>query len=210
MPKARPKQPGFDVKRIKDPTYVDKYLDELYDKAKGAQDELTAISESVANATKGKPASRTDPKLRQRSMDKIRSNYDGDASRLTDLAGSKIIYETLDDLYNGLAKVEKELGGKIVYFEDRFLSPMESGYRDVQMNVRMANGHVAEFRLHLASIEAVSATEHAAYQVRRAVAPIAKEEGRAVSAAEKELEQALLDESQRLYEEALAKGMKAP
>ena len=74
----------------------------------------------------------------------------------------------------------------------------------------MANGHVAEFRLHLASIEAVSATEHAAYQVRRAVAPIAKEEGRAVSAAEKELEQALLDESQRLYEEALAKGMKAP
>jgi hypothetical protein len=209
--KGKAVQPGFDASKIGNKKSTETYLDDLYKQAEAAQTELTTISEKIATGSKGQAFSRPEPKLRARSMDKINSLYKGDASQLTDLAGSKIIYQTLDDLYQGLGRVEKDLGGKIVSFEDRFIKPMESGYRDIQMSLKMSNGHVAEFRLHLASIEVVSEMEHAAYELRRAIRPVAEEAGRkGLSPAEGALEQALIAESQALYEAALKKGMKTP
>ena len=59
----------------------------------------------------------------------------------------------------------------IVGCQDRFLAPMGSGYRDVQLVLRMRNGHMAEFRLHLAALDAVAVWEHALYEVRRDIRP---------------------------------------
>jgi hypothetical protein len=210
VPKGKNIQPGFDPKRLGDKNYLNSYLDDLYKQAETAQTELAGVAENIAGATKGQAASRPGPKSRQRSLDKIATDYHNDPRRLTDLAGSKIIYRTLDDLYVGLQKTEKELGGKIVFFEDRFIKPMKSGYRDIQMNVRMSNGHIAEFRLHLESIEVLAEVEHGVYEVRRSIEPIAEAAGRPMTAAEKALNDALIETSRRAYAEALARGIKTP
>ena len=60
--------------------------------------------------------------------------------------------------------------------EDRFVAPQESGYRDVQLILEMSNGHLAEFRLHLAALDEVAVWEHALYEVRRDLDSIARQE----------------------------------
>jgi hypothetical protein len=118
------------------------------------------------------------------------------------------LYQSLADLCNGLARVLKDLGGRVLRFEDCFVQPQESGYRDILMNVRMSNGHIAEFRLHLESVDVVAGTEHALYAVRRGFEPIAKEQKRAVSPEEHALDVAAQQETQRLFWEAIQKALK--
>ena len=78
------------------------------------------------------------------------------------------------------------------------------------LKLKMSNGHIAELRLHLQSIEDAAVVEHPVYEVRRALVAIAKASGRGLSRAEIALHQALLIESQALYDEALEKGLKTP
>ena len=63
-------------------------------------------------------------------------------------------------------------------FNDRISTPEASGYADIQMNLRMSNGHVAEFRLKLRAVQEFAATEHALYEVRRSFEPVAAEANR--------------------------------
>ncbi|MFD0810731.1 toxin glutamine deamidase domain-containing protein [Amycolatopsis umgeniensis] len=112
------------------------------------------------------PGARTEPKTEARALAKI-AKYDGDAARLVDLVGAKIQFNTVADAYNALNKIMARDDLKIVKFEDRFANPQASGYRDLQMNVRLPNGHVAELRLHLKTIDEVAVFEHALYEVRR-------------------------------------------
>ena len=118
-----------------------------------AQQELTELAKRVARECDGKPGWRTRPKDRQRAMDKIKADYERDASRLTDLAGAKVEFQKLTDLYAALDRLIKEPGVRIVRFKDRFQKPQDSGYRDVQLCLRLSNGHVGEFRLHLAAMD---------------------------------------------------------
>ena len=104
-------------------------------------------------------------------------------------------------------------------FKDRFANPQGSGYRDLQMNVRMEpNNHIAEFRLHLKSLDAVSEYEHALYEVRRDIDSLAVDEGRVrknekgeneavLSPEENALAVALLRREQELFWKALQTGL---
>ncbi len=206
VPKNSNLQPGFDPSRRRDPAYMQAYLDQLYRQAAEITPELQALTTQIAAATGGKPGFREEPKDRTRAQEKV-DKYKGDASLLTDLAGSKIEYQSLDQLYQGLAQLTAS-PVKIVYFEDRFINPQQSGYRDIMMNIRMSNGHVAEFRLHLAQIDAVADFEHALYEVRRSLKDVAKEQGRAKLTPEEDaLQIALINEEQRLFWQALQQAL---
>jgi len=86
---------------------------------------------------------------------------DGDASRLLDIAGSRILYSSIEDLFNGLKKIpelienfnsdpEKHRTVEIVQIKNRFKRPgQQSGYADIRMNLKMSNGHILELRLEL-------------------------------------------------------------
>lgn len=91
----------------------------------------------------------------------------------------------------------------IIEFEDRFLGPQESGYRDIQMSLRMSNGHMAEFRLHLQALDEVASWEHALYKVRRDLKAVVKEQGRMMSPMEQALYDGVLKEEQRHFWQAL-------
>jgi hypothetical protein len=166
LPKHEPRQPDFDHTRRQESGYVERYVRNLYDHARVAQVELDSVAAEVAEGSAGIPHSRSEPKGWRRVMDKI-AKWKGDAARLHDLAGAMIQYGTLADLYRGLEHLVHRAGPAIVSLEDRFARPQPSGYRDVQLRLRMSNGHIAELRLHLRGVDDVAEWEHALFEVTR-------------------------------------------
>ncbi|MFD5089055.1 toxin glutamine deamidase domain-containing protein [Amycolatopsis thailandensis] len=157
---------GFDRADTGDPVKIQEFLDAERQAWPQNQGDLNRIAERIAAENNGESSGRPGPKDDDRALAKI-AGYDGDASKLTDLVGAKIQFDTLADVYNALNAVMADPDLRIVSFDDRFANPQDSGYRDLQMNVRLPNGHVAELRLHLRHIDTVSAYEHALYEVRR-------------------------------------------
>ncbi|KFZ83541.1 NAD:arginine ADP-ribosyltransferase [Amycolatopsis sp. MJM2582] len=157
---------GFDRADKGDTAKIQEFLDAERAAWPQNQGDLNRIAERIAADNNGESSGRPGPKDDDRAKAKI-EGYDGDASKLTDLVGVKIQFDTLADVYNALNAVMADPDLRIVSFDDRFANPQDSGYRDLQMNVRLPNGHVAELRLHLRHIDTVSAYEHALYEVRR-------------------------------------------
>ena len=147
-------------------------LDELYQAAEIANKELKEITIIFATETKGKAGFRDGLKSKARAIEKIESDYAGDASKLLDIAGSKEVYETVDDLYSALEKFNKKY--KILKIKDRIQNPF-NGYRDILMNVQMENGHIVEFRLHLKEMDEVAEEiGHQLYEAQRSLEAISK------------------------------------
>ncbi|MEW2329575.1 toxin glutamine deamidase domain-containing protein [Micromonospora chersina] len=194
-------QLGFDNSRRDDETYRLAYVDQLYVDATVAQRELTELAIAVAG-NDGQPDWRTEPKSRERVLDKL-VEYENDASKLKDLAGAKVQFHRLDDIYRALGRLAADPEVVILHIKDRFLKPQQSGYRDVLLNLRMSNGHVAELRLHLASLDDVAEWEHALYEVRRDLEVISEADGRPMTKAERAVRDGLLRRAQDTYWQAL-------
>lgn len=209
VPEEEAVQPGFDPLRKDDPIYRSAYLDELYAAAEVAQRELTELARRLANEGQpggGMPGWRLTPKDRVRAEDKI-TGYNGFADRLKDLAGGKIEFRNLDDLYGVLERLRRDPTVHIVKFSDRFRKPQRSGYRDIQLMLRTSNGHIGEFRLHLAALDEVAVWEHALFEVRRDIEAVAEQEGRALTPTERAIRDAVVREEQRRFWQALQSTM---
>lgn len=189
-PGKSPKQPGFDEAALeaeleragggplpKDNEFVNRYLDELYQKADEGKDTLRNVLNELAND----PADakmRPGRKDRVRALDKIINESDGDASALNDLLGGKVQFDSVADLYRALDRVQETArrhGVEVVSIKDRLRKPQPSGYRDIRMTVRMPNGHIGELRLHLRSFDDVADYEHSLYEVSRDLPNVAEE-----------------------------------
>ncbi|SCF18060.1 hypothetical protein GA0070558_13941 [Micromonospora haikouensis] len=202
-------QPGFGRSRRGDASYRAEYLDGLYVAAEGVQPELSNLAQRLAESggrRVGKAGWRRGPKERGRVRDKI-DEYEGDASRLVDLAGAKVEFESLDDLYEALERLTGFPEVQIVRFKDRFKVPQSSGYRDILLVLRMRNGHLAELRLHLASLDRIALWEHALYEVRRDIESLARQEDRMMSARERAICNAILKREQQLFQRALEENL---
>lgn len=199
-------QPGFDYVRRTDTTYQSEYLDSLYREAVVAQQELIVLAQQLAHEgdrSVGVAGWRVEPKSRQRAEDKIKK-YKGEASRLTDLAAAKVEFDSLGDLYRALGRLREHPAVRIVEFNDRFRNPQGSGYRDVQLLLRLSNDHVAEFRLHLAALDEVAVWEHSLFEVKRDIEALALEEGRVLTTRESAIAGGIIRRQQELFWNALA------
>ncbi|WP_433118040.1 toxin glutamine deamidase domain-containing protein [Micromonospora sp. CA-246542] len=205
VPDDLPVQPGFDKRRQADPIYRQHYLDGLYAMAAVAQTELNQLAVSLAHLDDrrvGEPGWRTQPKDRRRAEDKV-AKRQGDASRLLDLAAAKVEFRSLDDLYGALERLRAHPDVEIASCDDRFLSPEDSGYRDIQLVLKTPSGHLAEFRLHLAALDAVAVWEHALYEVRRDIDALARIEARELTGREAAIVDGILQREQQLFWQAL-------
>lgn len=177
-------------------------LDELYKAAKIADKELKEVTEIFAQETKGIPGFRDGLKSRERALEKINSDYLGDASKLLDIAGSKVVYKKLDEVYDALKRFNQNF--EIIKIKDRIQRPLSSGYRDILMNIRMKNGHIVEFRLHLEEMDNVAnGIGHRLYEKQRNLEAISTT--RILTKAEKNKILLLKNEQYRIYNEAWAK-----
>ncbi|MCI4064402.1 toxin glutamine deamidase domain-containing protein [Micromonospora sp. R77] len=209
IPSLQPRQPGFDLARRNDPSYRRQYLDHLYAQAALAQVDISSLADRLAeNSARGAVAeSRPEAKDRQRAEDKV-NKYRGDAALLTDLAAAKVAFDNLSDLYAALDAIHRDPDVEIAYFEDRFLAPQASGYRDVLMMLRMESGHIAELRLHLKAIDEVASWEHALYEVRRDLKTMADQGDRKISTTEQAIRNGLLRREQFHFWEALRSALR--
>ncbi|MEU4397000.1 toxin glutamine deamidase domain-containing protein [Micromonospora orduensis] len=204
-PDDPPKQPGFDKRRQADRAYQQDYLDHLYAASAVAQAELNQLAVSLAlmgDQRVGEPGWRSQPKDRRRAEDKV-NRYQGDASKLLDLAAAKVEFRSLDEVYAALGRIRDHPEVAIVACDDRFVTPMDSGYRDVQLVLQMGNGHLAEFRLHLAALDEVAVWEHVLYEVRRDIDALAQAEGRALTHRERAIAAGIRRREQDLFWQAL-------
>ncbi|MFI6328660.1 toxin glutamine deamidase domain-containing protein [Micromonospora chersina] len=199
------RQLGFDQGRRNDSDYLSSYLGKLYADAAVAQQELNQIAREISG-DRGRPGWRTAPKSRKRVQDKL-VEYENDASRLKDLAGAKVQFDRLEDVYRALHKLGGDPGTVILDIKDRFASPQSSGYRDVLLNLSLSNGHVGELRLHLTSVDGVAEWEHALYEVRRDLDALVEVDGRPLTKREKAIRDGLLTRAQAIYWDALSEGL---
>lgn len=197
---------SFDQQRRHEPGYAEQWVAEERERWPANQGTLNEITQRIAGETDGTPGYRPEVKDDVRALAKIRK-YGGDGSQLTDLVGTKIQFDRVENMYRALDALSRDPDLKIVSFDDRLRQPQSSGYRDLQLNVRLENGHVAELRLHLTHIDDVAGYEHALYEVRRDFGTLARKEGRLPSPEEAALEAALTEQVRARFETAFKKGL---
>jgi hypothetical protein len=183
------------------PVQSSKDLDHLFKQAKAADVELKQLTNDIARSTNGKPAFPPGLKTKARAIEKINTDYRGDASKLLDISRSSISYESADDLYKALEKIDKK--AEIVRIKDRFIKPAPGGYRDILINVKQSNGHVTELQLHSKQIlDVKGGTGHKLYEKIREINGKAALESRPLSADEFKLRNSLVKKSESLYDDA--------
>lgn len=176
-------------------------FDVLYQKAHQAQLELETICKTTALLTHSEPYF-AGVKSKRRAQDKINYELDGQVERITDLARATIVARDVASLMAVYETLERETS--IINVKNRFKKPKKSGYRDLNLLVRLPNSNlVAEVQLHLKAIADVkSGPEHDLYKKIQDIERKAMLEGRPMS----ELELASIDkirnQSKDLYQQA--------
>lgn len=117
----------------------------------------------------------------KRAGQKVAADYDGDWSRIRDLARATVAVDTADDLKNVLTHLRAS-GVKFARKpKDKMNEPTEDGYRDLNLNVRMPNGMIAELQLHLKPILEAKRHTHPYYVKKAEVLNRVKLEKRALT-----------------------------
>ena len=179
-----------------------KFLFKLYEEAAVAKVEFDPIVSNIASITNGTAKI---PKLKDQNtaVGKSEGEYGGDHSRLVDICRASIIYNSYKDLMLGLAKSKEMI--TLVREKNRFAEPTPAGYRDILLNVRLSNGHIAELQLHLQQIMDVkNGVGHKLYEEVRSIERAAKEAGKALTPEEAAKVDQLVQESRSHYDAALA------
>ena len=181
-----------------------KFLFKLYEEAAVAKVEFDPIVSSIASMTNGTAKI---PKLKDQNtaVGKSEGEYGGDHSRLVDICRASIIYNSYKDLMEGLGKSKEMI--TLVREKNRFAEPTLAGYRDILLNVRLSNGHIAELQLHLQQIMDVkNGVGHKLYEEVRSIERAAKEAARALTPEEAAKVDQLLEESRIHYDAAFEKS----
>ncbi|CAE7715002.1 ANKRD50 [Symbiodinium sp. CCMP2592] len=126
-------------------------LDELFEFAHKHMHHFFALVSRVATKTNGTYAN---PPLKgkERCESKARFKYMDSAGnvewhRLTDIVRDTLSYESLEDMYHGLKLIDEDESVEIVEFNDRYQTPLDGGYRDLQLTLRVQGKLVCELQL---------------------------------------------------------------
>jgi hypothetical protein len=117
-------------------------------------------------------------KSQKRAKEKVEADYQGDWSKLTDVVRATLAVDTYKELKPLLARL-KQAGLQLARRpKDRFVKPVDVGYRDVLMNVRLPNGHIGELQLHVKTMLKAKEVAHKLYEETRSIAARLATEGR--------------------------------
>ncbi|HGS5368739.1 TPA: (p)ppGpp synthetase RelV [Vibrio cholerae] len=176
-------------------------FDVLYSKAHQAQIELETLCKSTALLTHTQ-AYFAGTKSRQRALEKVELELDGQAERITDLARATIVANDVASLVTAYETLSRE--ATVVKVKNRFKNPAESGYRDLNVLVQLPKtGIIAEVQLHLAAIAQVkSGAEHQLYEQIQTIERTARQEQRELTEWENAQIAKMRSASRDLYQQA--------
>ena len=179
-------------------------LDELYQQAAEAQPSLNKATQAVADRFGGEALIPETLKARERSSEKIAADYGGDASRITDIVRSSVIFETEEQVLQALTTLEQDMD--VIRIKNRFENPV-NGYRDVLLNILLPNRHIAEMQLHLRNILDVKYEfGDKLYQEIRTIEVDAIQAQRDLTPDESKRIEQLRSQAEQLYNEAFEKS----
>jgi hypothetical protein len=202
-----PNMPGGEVRPLIESEHLARLSDDQagvlnarYAEAAEAKPNFDHALRGIAEEVGGRPEIRP-LKDSGRAVDKILSDYDGDASRVKDILRGTIqvpdaasmarVAEVIRDRFS----IESE--------KNRAVSPGPDGYRDIMFKVHTPNGHVAEIQVHLpAMVEAKHGIAHDLYQERERITRGAESEGRLLTAAESARRDELNAQMKAIYDRA--------
>ncbi|MDN3610164.1 RelA/SpoT domain-containing protein [Vibrio ostreicida] len=176
-------------------------FDTLYSKAHQAQAELEMICKNTALLTSAE-AYFSGVKSAQRAKDKITSELNDEPERITDLARATIVADDIESLMSAYETLNRET--TIVKVKNRFKKPSPSGYRDLNLLIRLPKtGLIAEVQIHLKAIADVkSGPEHDLYKRIQKIERQATLENRTISEFETAKINAMRNQSNHLYQTA--------
>lgn len=121
---------------------IEEALDGVYERAPQAKVEIDALAEEIAAAHEGTVA-KSPLKGRERALEKVVTDYQGDVSRLSDVARNTIVVEE-----GQIANVVRELEarGATVRVIDPATDPL--GYSGATAKIRTSNGQFAEIQIN--------------------------------------------------------------
>ena len=169
-------------------------LDTLYARAREAEPEFVDLLNSLAKDTGGEaaytPKEYAEPgttlKTRESTERKVAQEYGGDYSRISDVVRGTVMHDTVKDARHALAEFIDANSDSILEVRDRFVTPLNGGYRDLMVKMRLSNGHVAEVQFNARRmLDAKNGPGHKLYESMRSLTGKAVEAGRALNVGER-------------------------
>lgn len=138
----------------------------------------------------------------ERAKAKIANKHDGAVEKITDLARSSLVAKNSHELLSAYELLEQETD--IIQVKNRFNSPKQNGYRDINLLVRLPKTQmIVEVQLHVDRIEAIkNGPEHDNYAKIQEINHNAKQQQREISEIELFKVAQLKEESSNLYQVA--------
>ncbi len=162
-------------------------LGELYAHNAMLKAEYDHQVQAIASATAGDTKFRSGAGMKSlgRTLEKITADYGGDASRIIDLTGASIYYNSVDALIKGCKAVEANDFFNVIRVKNTLAKA--SGYGDINLAVEMGSadfeievdgkkkmehypGFIIELQLHLSAILEQKEVGHAQYEEQRKIA----------------------------------------
>jgi hypothetical protein len=176
-------------------------IDTLYAEATKAEPEFNSLMGELQSQLGGellmRPEMKTAESVNRKALNP--DDYNGDYSRVVDVLGGSLIFETEEDLLRAVESLRDD--NRIVRIKDRWSKPTPEGYRDYLLNVRLPNGYVGELQVHHRAItEVKNSIGHELYKL----ADQLNIEN------EKILAEKVRSLSREFYENALATSQSAP
>jgi len=128
-----------------------------------------------------------------RAQEKL-GEFRGNHQNIVDIVRGRIVVDTPDQIRavrEYLQAHAKEMGIEVI--KDRFAVPSETHYRDINIKVRLPNGHVAEIQINQRDLLASSEFTHDSYEDVQSLDREADAQGRDLTESEREKRAKLLD-----------------
>lgn len=139
----------------------------LYGQALQAQIELYDKVKSVAAKTNGTPSFPPALKELGTAKRKVEKEYDNNASKICDLVRATIVYKDVPALLKAMPEIQAQF--TIARLKNKFMNVTPSGYRDINMNIQLSNGHIGELQLNLTEVLALKEAQHKVYEEERVI-----------------------------------------
>lgn len=188
-------------KQYRSPVQFSANVSQLYRQAVYTKQDLDTLLNSIAQETQTQAI--TAPlKSAQRAQEKIQHKFDGDGAKITDLARGSLVADNVHTLIRAYQSLVNQV--EVVSIKNRFALPKSSGYRDLNLLVKLPESNmICEVQLHLKHIaEIKSGPEHQTYQHIQGIQARAKKAQRVLSEFELASITQLRQDSFKLYQRA--------
>jgi hypothetical protein len=188
-------------------------FDELYKQAQASAPMLENIGQSILDRLKTQNPEMFEGvifemgpiKTRDRALDKIKRDYDGDFRQIKDLVRGRFVVDTPEQIAIIKQAIIDELD--IDSMKDKYAEPSSTtGYRDLNTKIALENDHIAEIQIQQRDMLRVNKVTHDIMEEMQAIDSQAKAENRILTTEESERKERLRKQALALHNAAAHDG----